>query len=402
MKKTILVLLSVFALTLAIVSCPGAGTSVTASIDVKEIKNAATAPTTIPETKVTISVVGDEIDMTKAASVAVTKFDFFKNVESEADFKGVAVDMEPAGSAAAPDLSKYVLKFSANELTENFEKEYTIVFPGKILKGGKDIEVKDKLKITVSGLPSASLGDATISSVNLAQLAANSKITVTLVNETFADALVATTDNSINAWFAYLPAGLNANIAAASDITADKKSVTITLTGTPSAVSQKPISLVIPATALSGNKAITVAKNENCKFNITSDTLGANVVSAKTFNFVVGTAIDDTGDATKFQIKLTGDVFDDAYFTHLNNVQNLVTNIDSFSGLSVSMVSGVNALGDTLTLYLSGTPSSAVAKTALTFVIPAAALKGSTSDITIDNTAATTNKVEVTVTAQGN
>jgi hypothetical protein len=89
-------------------------------------------------------------------------------------------------------------------------------------------------------------------------------VVITLVNDTFT---AISQGDGLSSWFTELN-GLDAEASAA--VTGGSgTTVTITVSGTPSAASTAVLAIEIPAASLTGGVAVTVTENTNAKFNVT-------------------------------------------------------------------------------------------------------------------------------------
>ena len=169
-------------------------------------------------------------------------------------------DVADAESVNAP-AGSFVLWIKAEEVVEA-AKGFTLSQDGR---ADKTITVK----FTDTPATAAAADRAVTGTKDTA--IANTDIAITLEHDSF-EAIAADTD--LSAWFTNLPEGLTAK--AKTSVPADSTAVTVTISGTPTAVATAAMAITIPGTALTSGVALDVTvDNEKTYFSIVDSQVAA-------------------------------------------------------------------------------------------------------------------------------
>ena len=218
----------------------------------------------------------------------------------------------------------------------------------------------------------ASVGNVTINGTQNAEIT-EQEVTITLVNDTFAAALSGN-------WITNLPAGLSQSVSRTDDTTAK-----ITISGTPTAVSDAAITIKIVADQLvTSSEDLNVTSNAEAKYAIVS--ASAPAVSATVADVTVsgktGTAIADQDVV----ITLNGDTF--KAMVKDADVKDWFKNLPT--GLDAKIKEAVTEGAAKVTVTISGKPT-ATSSAAMTITIPAEKVAGNAVVKVTDNPAAKYN-----------
>jgi hypothetical protein len=154
--------------------------------------------------------------------------------------------------------------------TEASSEALSITIPAEALQSGKALTVRDNPEAKFAiGLPAATAAVGDVSLAGEEGRIFSGNVTITLTNETFTG-IAANAD--LSAWFTGLPGGLSAAVQSA--VAAGAKTLTIAITGTPTAVSAAAkLSITIPATALSRGTALAVTDNPQATITINENSM---------------------------------------------------------------------------------------------------------------------------------
>jgi hypothetical protein len=124
----------------------------------------------------------------------------------------------------------------------------------------EDEQATDLKIIKQVPIPTATVGNKTVSGITGTPLSGNDFITITLANETFTNL---SNGEDVSGWFGDLPQGLTAVVGSASATIA-----VIRIYGTPGEVSDDVMTITIPANRLTSGEALSVVSNSNTVFDI--------------------------------------------------------------------------------------------------------------------------------------
>jgi hypothetical protein len=249
----------------------------------------------------TIDDPGTAVDKDKAPEVKITLYnETFSGILTTEDLSdwitNLPKDLSAKSKALVADGDAEVTLVITGTPTEGSSEALTVTIPAASLTGGKDLTVQDnpgaKFAIT---LPAASAAVTAVTGLGGEEgKAFNGSITLELTNDRFT-AIAADTD--LKAWFKTLPAGLSAKPQAA--VAAGAKTLTIAITGAPTAVAATPLEITIPGDVLNRKTALPADDDdEAAKIAVTEDTLAGF--------YIVGTP-DNSIRGKAYALKYSGD-----------------------------------------------------------------------------------------------
>ncbi|WP_032079780.1 hypothetical protein, partial [Clostridium drakei] len=116
-------------------------------------------------------------------------------------------------------------------------------------------------------VPSATVGNITVDGTQNSAITSRD-VLITLTNDTLASNITA--GDNLASWIINLPSGLTAT--AKSNAASGATAVTLTIAGTPTAISSAAMLITIPAASLTSNADLTVTANTNAKFAVVAPT----------------------------------------------------------------------------------------------------------------------------------
>lgn len=285
---------------------------------------------------------------------------------------GVTVEYYHSATAttALPSDGKWTKLTKATDVKESKTKGY-IVYRIQGVKAGKDIKAKlastilcsEKLVFTGGDddttTPSATIGDITVAGTVGTAITSSNVVTITLANDTFKSDIA----GDVSSWFgSNMPSGLTFTAAAPTDSGAK---VAITIAGTSTSKYNGAFAITIPATALTGDSAVTVADNANAKLAVNY----ADVATATSNGLISSsnTSVTITLTNAKFESNIS---ISDFTFTGTNataiasgtvtRTSDTIVTISGLTGLTLADNHGVTVAGSAIAEITTGQTATVI------------------------------------------